>query len=276
VCNYAVSTGNSLFFAVAISTNNMQISNYQFGVSVFPKNATSLDSEHFITIYTSSGSCPVTMCANSQNPFNVGCGYDHTLGFGNLATVSDVMSITYPNVADGVYYIQVQGPTTGTNGSVVIEFDIEIDNGVLNLSRYVPVITVLLFCFVFAMLVLIIFLWKKKHGGWLHEDRLPTKNPSTVTQALSNQSLLISSPSLSSSEFKRTDSLVDVVNLFREQTATINKLTLNATGLNPEVAPEINLERGNSKRMIVEEVKKEEKVKKEEEKQSSKKKRRRF
>jgi len=222
LCNQVVAGGGvgSVYYAVVVSSNNLQLNDYQFGISVTPKNATSL--ANFLTVYVSSTGCPVPQCANLLNPFGVGCGFEHIITSSNVVSVTDSLTTGYLNAANGVYYIQVVGSANA------ILFDIEINNGTQTLARFVAPISVLLFCFVFAIVVLFIFLWKKTHGGWLHEDELPVVVPKKVglEKTMSNKGLLRMDSGLStSSAALNVESLQNVVDLFREQTATINRLT---------------------------------------------------
>jgi len=260
LCNQVIQSGASVYYAIVLSNTNAQLNSLTFGVSVTAKNATSLDSAHFVSVFTSTNGCPNVVCPDQQNPFSPGCGYDHTVGYGSVQSVETALQITYMNTANGVYYIMVQGPSDGPTGVAVL-FDIQIDDGAQTLARFVPPITVLLFCFVFGAVIAGIFIWKKTHGGWAPQAVLPIVN---LDKSVSSRGLLGGESMASFSALPRTtsmnpQSLETVVTLFREQTATINRLTEGSLTI-PDPSPPVQ-----QKEEIIEmkEEKKEKKEKKE-------------
>jgi len=232
LCGQVVSTGDILTYAMILENNNMQLNDLQFGITVYVTNATSLDDNNFIKVYIARGNCPDPNCPSSSNAFSITCGYDHLLQSSDISSVTSPLKTYYRNSQDGVYYIQVWGPTQGNKGAVAISFDIQIDDGAMTLAKYVPVIAVPLFCFVFAMAIIALFIWKKTHGGW------KTDKPEIVikkdSKGMSRAELLKRTESnLSQASVAESVSLDTVVTLFREQTATINRLT-EAVALYPD------------------------------------------
>jgi len=244
LCNIAISTGNSIYFAFDL-LNNAFLNDLQFGISVQAKNATSLDPSNFISVYITKGSCPSQYCPNAQNAFNPLCGYDRFLDYNSVSSVSTPLDALFRNSVDGVYYIQVTGPTQGSLGAVTILFDIEIDDGPEVLARFVSVISITLFCFVFGTIIVFIFFWKKTHGGWKEEpEELPKEvivvpdRPRTIsTHNLLQRRDSQNSTLQSNGSMVRLDS---VVNLFREQTAAISRFSesgINDLDIKEEIAP---------------------------------------
>jgi len=250
-CNMVVSTGNSVYFAFVLTDNNAQLTDLQFGITVQAINATSLDDSNFIQVYISSTACPTSSCPHADNVFENACGYDFMLGYGDLSYVTQPLTAGYGNAGDGVYYIQVSGPIDGTTGAVTVAFDIQIDDGTRTIAYYVPPISVLLFVFVFAMVIVGVFYFKKTHGGWKEEPMVKDLVPSKANKSLSSAELLRQEGSM----VGRTESLVSlesVVTLFREQTAAINRLSETAVVIND--VPKAHQEAPSNKPEIEEEI----------------------
>jgi len=230
-CGLTVAAGQSVFFAFILQDNNAQLNDLQFGITVLAKNATALDGTDFISVYVAETNCPSPICPQASNAFATTCGYDHLLTYGDVTSVFEPLTTTYRNAQDGVYYIQVVGPS-GT-GQLSIAFDIQIDDGAQTVSRFVPPITVLLFCFVFAVVIIILYVWKKKHGAW-GGDPKPSKKKKLEETGTSSRGLVLDLAEIEEGGLNRRDSLASlesVVNLFREQTAAIEKLTKQVSGL---------------------------------------------
>jgi len=228
ICNVAVSPGNSVYFAFYLA-DNTQLKDLQFGISVQAKNATSLDPSNFISLYVLKDSCPSSNCPKAQNAFQIACGYERYVTSNSISSLSSPLKAQYRNSLDGIYYIQVVGPTQG--GAIL--FDIEIDDGDYVLARFVSVIAVPLFCFVVGMVILFIFFWKKTHGGWT-EESVPLPREVIIVpnkpRAVSSRNLLQHSESTNSIVMgNQGTSLDSMVNLFREQTAAIK--TFSEAGL---------------------------------------------
>jgi len=224
ICNITVSTGNSVYFAFVLA-DNAQLNDLQFGISVQAKNATSLDPTNFISFYVTKDACPSPDCPKAQNAFQIACGYDRYVNYNSISSVTSPLKTLFRNSVDGIYYIQVLGPTQGSTGAVTILFDIEMNDGDKILAGFVSVIAVPLFCFVFAVIIILVFFWKKTHGGW-QEDSVELPREVIVVpdkpRAMSNRNLLERTESRGSVNVVSLDS---VVNLFREQTAAINRLS---------------------------------------------------
>jgi len=220
LCGQVVSTGQILNYAVIIEDNTLLV-DLQFGITVFTNNATSLDDDNFIKVYIAKGNCPSPVCPSASNPFSITCGYDFLLQGSQISSVSAPLVTYYRNTADAVYYIQVWGPPAGEAAFTSISFDIQIDNGPQTLAKYVSVIAVILFCVVFAAVIIVIFVWKKTHGGWRKEEIVIKKDKSMSRVDLLQRVDSVGNMSVQSDSV----SLEQVVTLFREQTATINRMT---------------------------------------------------
>jgi len=231
ICNVAVSTGNSVYFAFDLADNSL-LNDLQFGISVQAKNATSLDPANFISVYVLKDFCPSSYCPKAQNAFQIACGYDAYITSSSITSLSSPLKAQYRNALDGIYYIQVLGPTQGVGGSTII-FDIEINDGDKVLARFVSVIAVPLFCFVFAVVIIFIFFWKKTHGGWKEDSVelpkeiiiVPNKPRGISTRNLLQHSESTNSVGMGNNSAMVGTSLDSMVTLFREQTAALKSFS---------------------------------------------------
>jgi len=221
ICSQTVSTGNSVLYAFVLTENNIQLKDLQFGITIQVTNASALDNTNFIRVYVKRDSCPTFDCLKAQNSFETQCGYDRVLQYGDISSTNIPLKALFRNSRNGVYYILVEGPVEGLMGAVTIAYDLQIDDGDRTIARFVPVIAVPLFCFAFAVIIILVFFWKKTHGGWQDESDAPREIIVVPDKPrASTRNLLERTESRNS-----MISLDSVVNILREQTAAINRLT---------------------------------------------------
>jgi len=245
-CDQTVATGQTVYYAIVIDDNNAQLKGLQFGITITVKNSTSLDKTNFISVLTSKKICPDEKCPSAENAFQLGCGYDFKRGPTDIAQVTDPIVLTYRNAPDAIYYIAVSGPQSTTGAPITLAFDIQIDDGQVSVTRFLPIIIVIPFVTLFVIGMILLYVYTSKHGGWVNDTEMSAMGKGEGDSKY-NQ-MLNSVPSFSIPNFKPPQQgplgphasvpvqLDAVVSLFREQAAVLNNFG-NATVIQPIGAP---------------------------------------